>query len=129
MAGKPVVQVTGAKELRAALKHMGADLKDLTRTNKAAAQPVAERAREIAPNVSGRLSGSTRATATRTQGLVAAGGSAVPYAGPIHFGWRARNISPQPFLYDALDQRKDEVVRVYEERVGELVIRVGRETP
>ena len=129
MAGKPVVQVTGAKELRKALKHMGADLSDLTRTNKAAAEPVAQRAREIVPHVTGRLSRNIRATATRTQGLVAAGGSAVPYAGPIHFGWPARNIQPQPFLYDALDQRGDQVVSVYEKHIGDLVVRVGRETP
>jgi len=32
---------------------------------------------------------------------VQAGRASVPYAGPIHWGWPARNIEPQPFLTDA----------------------------
>ncbi len=51
------------------------------------------------------------------------------YAGVIHFGWPRHNIEPQPFLYDALDKRFDEVVRVYEKRITDLVHKLDRETP
>lgn len=129
MAGAPRVQVTGAKELRKALRHMGADLKDMQRTNKAAAKVVADRGREIAPRETGALAGSTRATASQREGAVLAGSRSVPYAGPIHFGWPRHNIEPNPFLYDAADQRGDEVRDVYERRVSELVRRLDRETP
>ena len=126
----PRIQVTGAKELRRALKGMTDDLKDLREIHLAAAKIVEEVAREKVPVRSGRLKRTIRAGATRTKGTVQAGrNGSVPYAGPIHFGWPARNIEAQPFIFDALDARKDQVVRQYEERVGQLVERVGRETP
>lgn len=34
-------------------------------------------------------------------------GSFVPYAGPIHFGWRKRHFRPQPFLFRAAGQKQD----------------------
>jgi len=106
------------------------DLKDLREIHLAAARIVEEVARENAPVRSGRLRRTIKAGATRTRGTVSAGrNGSVPYAGPIHFGWPARNIESQPFIFDALDARKDQVVRQYEERVGQLVERVGRETP
>lgn len=124
------IQVTGAKELRRALKRMDADLKDLTRINKSAAEIVARTARERAPVLTGRLRNTIKVGATRTRGTVSAGNRGnVPYAGPIHFGWPQRNISPQPFIYDALDERRSEVVELYQTRVADLVTRVGRETP
>ncbi len=123
------VQVTGAKELRKALKKMGADVKDLTAINRAAAETVADEARSRAPVLTGALRKSVRAGAGKASGYVKAGGRAIPYAGVIHFGWPRHGISPQPFIYDALDARKDEVVHAYEKRIGDLVERVGRETP
>jgi hypothetical protein len=124
------VEVEGAKELRRALKRMGDDLKDLRAINLEAANAVADRARERVPVVSGRLQRSIKPRATKTRGYVTAGDNRlVPYAGPIHFGWSARNIAPQPFLFDALDDRRDEIVRKYQDRVSGLVERVGRETP
>lgn len=128
-AQRAAVQVEGAKELRRALKHMGADLSDMTKANKAAAQPVYERSRDIVPHVSGALGRTIRVSATRTRASILAGRNGVPYAGPIHFGWRRRNIEPQPFLTDALAEKRSEVVDVYERFIGELVLRVDRETP
>ena len=106
-AGKPAVRVKGAAEFRAAMKRMGADLSDLTAINRQAAETVAGTARDKAPRLTGALESSIRAGATRTRGTVKAGSRAIPYAGVIHFGWPAHNISPQPFIYDALDERVD----------------------
>lgn len=129
MAAPARVQVTGAKELRSAMKRMGADLKDLTRVNKAAAEVVADTARRRVPVLTGRLRKTLRAGATQRTGTVSAGSRLVPYAGPIHFGWPERNIEPQPFIYDALDERKGAVVELYEKRVEELIRKLDRETP
>lgn len=130
MAGaKPAIQVTGAKELRKALSRMGADLRDFTKVNRAVAEMVASLARQKAPVRTGRLQRTIRAGATTRRGTVSAGRTSVPYAGPIHFGWPSRNIEPQPFIYTALDSRRDEVLADYRARVDELVVRVGRETP
>ena len=123
------VQVTGAKELRRALKRMGADLSDLTKINREAAETVLKTARDRAPVQTGRLRRSLKAGATTTRGTVSAGGGLVPYAGPIHFGWPARNIEPNTFIYDALDEKKGEVVSKYEDRITDLVNKLDRETP
>ena len=53
--------------------------------------------------------------------MVRAGFARVPYAGPIHFGWRKRNIQPQPFLYEALDKRRNEVFDRYNKEVRNIL--------
>lgn len=126
---KPAIQVRGAKELRRALKGMDADLKDLSAANKAAAAVVARDAIGRAPRLTGKLAGSIKARSTRTRGFVTAGGPMIPYAGPIHFGWPQHNIAPQPFLYDALDARRSEVIDVYEKRIDSIIREVDARTP
>ncbi len=125
----PKVQVQGGAELRRALRRMGNDLSDLKAVHREAADKVVGEAKARVPVVSGELGASIRAGATKTRGYVAAGKKLVPYAGPIHFGWPARNIEAQPFLYDALDDRREQITTLYERRVGELVLRLDMETP
>ena len=131
MAGKgsATIQVEGAAELRRAMKHMERDLKDLTKIHKAAAAPVMERSKDLVPRVSGALGRTIRLSATRTRASILAGRSGVPYAGPIHYGWRRRNIEPHPFLTDAIAEKRSEVVDIYGMAIGDLVRRVDRETP
>jgi hypothetical protein len=108
---------------------MERDLGDLRDPDRRAAGVVADRARELAPRQSGRLAGSIRVQDQTPGALVAAGGALVPYAGPIHFGWRDRNIEPQPFLTDAQAESAGAVAAVYAEEVADLVRRIDRETP
>jgi hypothetical protein len=72
------------------------------------------------PVRSGRLKSTMRISSTVRSGSVRAGGKrSAPYAGPVHFGWPNRPntakswqggpIAPNPFLYSALDARRDEV--------------------
>ena len=128
-AGKPAIQVTGAKELRKALSKMGRDLGDLRAINLEAAKVVADEAERRAPRRSGTLARTIRPTASKAAGRVAAGRKSVPYAGVIHFGWPGHNIAAQPFIFDALADKAQAVTDKYVERVDALVIRVGRETP
>ena len=129
MAAGPSVKVEGAAEFRRAMKHMGGDLRDLTKIHKKAAQPVKDRAQEIAPVRSGTLRRSIRIRATQKAAGILAGKATVPYAGPIHFGWPRRNIESQPFLYDAAEEKRSEVASIYGDFIGDLVKRVERETP
>lgn len=108
---------------------MGADVKDLTVIHREMADKVSGQARGGAPRRTGALARTVKGKATKTRADVMAGSRTVVYAGPIHFGWPARNIEAQPFLTNALSQRRDDIVRRYERRIGELVERVGRETP
>lgn len=132
MAGtSPQIQVEGAAELRRALKAMGQDLADLKEIHRDAADSVAEGARERVPVVSGTLLGTIRTSVRQTGASVMAGGGRrrVPYAGPIHFGWHRRRIVPQPFLYDAMDDRRAEVAERYESEVAKMVTELDAKTP
>jgi len=131
MAAGPAarVQVIGGPQMRRALKHMGADLADLSAINRQVGEMVLAASHDLVPRLSGDLDASQKLSVTRTRAQIVAGSRLVPYAGPIHFGWPAHNITPQPWLYDALDKRAGEVADAYEKRVAELVTRVGREGP
>ena len=124
----PTVRVEGNRELRAALRSAQRELSKagLKEVNLDAARVVEEEAQRQVPVQSGELKSTIRAAGQQARAVVRAGFKKTPYAGPIHFGWPGHNISPQPFIYDALDARANEVIRVYEERVNELVDKIAR---
>ena len=126
-------QIDGLRETQKALKALGESTKkELKRTHLEAAQIVVNGALRIAPVRTGALAASMRAAATMTSGKVRIGNAAVPYAGVIHFGWPARRIKPQPFIYDSLDGRRNAVAQLYAERLETLSRRyrlAGREMP
>lgn len=128
--GASKVEVEGARELRRALKRLDGNLADLRDVHRDAAEAVRSEAASLVPVLTGRLRSTIRVSARNVQASVLAGGrSLVPYAGPIHFGWRARNIEPQPFLYEAADRRRGEVLDVYQRGVAKLIHRFDREAP
>lgn len=116
------VRVEGLRELTAGLKKLdGMMLKDLKQVSQASAEIVAAEARSGAPVRSGRLVGNIKASGTQAGGIVRVGGLA--YHRVIHFGWARHHIRPNPFLYKALDARRDEVVEKFEREVAGLVDR------
>jgi hypothetical protein len=90
------VTVTGVAELRA-------DLGTLWDAVPAAypelARAMADRISSFAPRRTGRLAGSWEPATDTTS---ASASSGVVYAGPINFGWRARNIRPASFVERAI---------------------------
>ena len=124
MAGRAVVEVEGAKRLRATLKAAGDDLSDLRDVHNRVAGVVTPRARGTAPKRSGTLAGSVRGSGTKTQAVIRAGGARVPYAGPIHFGWPARGIEPQPFISEAAQATEPQWFGIYQDEVEEILDRV-----
>jgi hypothetical protein len=129
-AGRAGVKIEGLADVNKALKNLSKDLKDgLKETHREAGRIVANAAIPLAPVRSGRLVKTIRSNPTQRQGRVAIGNGratgGVPYAGPIHFGWPARRITPQPFVYDALDARINEVRSNYEKAVDRLIVKRG----
>lgn len=122
---RPQVEVKGAKELRKQLKAAGDDLGDLKDTHKKIAQIVEFDALQLAPVVTGGLVGSIRASGTQTSAIVRAGRKSVPYAGPIHWGWPARNITAQPFLVDAQEAKYEDWMGEYTELVDRALNKVA----
>lgn len=95
------VQVDGARKLRRELKKAGGDLGQLRDANRQAARSILPIAAGLAPVTTGRLKASLRVAATNKAGMLRAGRKAVPYAGPIHWGWPLRGIHPRPFMTQA----------------------------
>ncbi len=122
-------KIAGADEVRRKIRNMQdavsktAAKSELKALHGDAAKIVEQDALGRAPVRSGRLRESIRSSGTQKAGVVRAGFARVPYAGPIHFGWAKRNIRPQPFLYDAKDARRDEVVRSVEQGIDALIRR------
>lgn len=131
--GRPIsVKVSGGRELRRDLRRAGAKSKDLTRPNRQLAKTFAPTAAGRAPvGKTGRLAASVRGLGTTTKAIIAAGSASVPYAGPIHFGWPTRPnagrgwrggpISPNPFIYDVIDERRDEIIAAYQAEMDRLM--------
>ena len=102
MAAGPVhIEVRDLDRLRRALRAVERDLprRIVPGALKAATERVyLQQARDETPVRSGTLRGTIRVLATQQRVRLAAGYKRVPYAGPIHFGWRAHNIAANPFL-------------------------------
>jgi hypothetical protein len=118
----PVVQVVGARQLRATMKRAGDDLGDLVDVHGEISRLVVASTR--APRRSGRLAGTVRGSGTKTVATVRAGRSSVPYAGPIHYGWPARHIAPSPFLTDAAHGTEPAWRAMYLDAVEKILARV-----
>ena len=122
---RPEIKVEGAKQLKKKLRQIEGGMADLKAIHAEAAEVVELQATSLVPRRTGKLESTIRSSGTQSAGVVRAGFARVPYAGVIHFGWPGHNIEPQPFLYDALDDRRDEVFDVYQDRVDALIKKNG----
>ena len=106
------VEVVGLERVLNALNKVQEGAPD-QQVFKLMAERVLFEARQRVPVVSGKLQRSGRTSGTKRAGFVRFGNTAVPYAGPAHFGHRPRKqggfMLPNPWLYDAADARADEV--------------------
>jgi hypothetical protein len=116
-----LVRVEGARELEASMHAAADSLAHLDTAGTQAGARLVTVAKTLAPRVSGRLANSIRAERAATSVTVTAGGTTVPYAGPIHWGWAARNIAAQPFLTDALAQASPQITADYARDVAQTV--------
>lgn len=129
MAGRPLVEIEGARELRRQLRAAGDDMEDLKEINRAAAEIAAGAARMRAPRDSGALAGDIRASGTKTAGVIRAGRKRLPYAGPIEWGWPARGIAPHPYLTAGAKATEPVWVPMYEKAVKNALDKVkGKRT-
>lgn len=122
-------KITGDDALRAALASAAGRLdQTMVELGRTAAEIVKREADSIVPVMSGTLQGSIRVGGGK-KAIVRAGKKSIPYAGVIHFGWPGHNIEPQPFLYEAADQRAEDVIKSYQEAMDRLTEQVGAQTP
>lgn len=116
---RPVLEVRGARELRASLRRAGRDTTELKAVHAQVGRIVVAAA--TAPRRTGRLQASVRAGTAASSATVRAGGARVPYAGPIHWGWPARGIAARPFLTDAAQRTEPTWTEVYEREIDRIL--------
>lgn len=102
----------GLRTLQRQLKAAGLDLQDLKDAHARVLEVVLSDAERRVPRRTGRLAASVRGSATANYSVVRAGRAAVPYAAPIHWGWRKHNIQQQPFMLDAIEGNRDEITGI-----------------
>jgi hypothetical protein len=121
------VRVEGLAQLNRELRRLASDRtwqKELGLTNQKAAKiPVAPMKRQAPRGATGGLSTSPRALKAAGRVAIAVGSAKVPYAGPINFGWPARNIAPQEFIYKSITETHDEFMEIYLDMIDDLTTR------
>lgn len=118
MPGDVSVTVTGTAELASTLRRAARDLGDMTQANMAAAKVFVAVAQARAPRLTGALAAATQPAAEKdAAGFV----NALPYFGPIHYGWPARNIEAQPYVDEAVEETEDQWLEVYNRAVAEII--------
>lgn len=118
-------QVEGLGPVVRALQDMGVEVDDLKDAFSAIADKGAQLASSYAPVLTGALAGDVRGNRAKSKAVVTVGRAALPYAGPINYGWAAHNIEPSGFL-----QRADEAMRPYalqqlEDEINQQIRRRG----
>lgn len=122
------VYIEGGPEFIRALRDAGADMKDMTAANKAASSTVANLARVLAPKRSGKLAAAIRAGGNQKIAYVNYGKKSVPYAGPIHWGWKARNIEANEYVSRAAQYSEPQWINAYRKRVDQIIEKVESST-
>lgn len=119
MAGASI-KVEGLKKLSKELKAISTDLPKLLKVvGKDAAGIVAAEAKSIGPRRTGALVGHVVPGVNATSSFVKVSG--LPYVGPIIGGWPKHNIRPNPFIFHALDNKRDAVIDAFQNGVADLI--------
>jgi len=119
------IHVQGLAELQRALAAIsgGKMKRELGKASKAAANVhIVPRMKSDAPRLRGPLGGSVRALGGATRTQIAVGtNTKVQYAGPINFGWPARNIRSQEFIYSSIVKEQEDFLEEYWGAIDRLV--------
>ena len=112
-------------DFRRALRRTDKELpRQMRLANKEAAEAAVPYVKREVPVATGRLRNTVRALATQSRAQVSAGTPArVPYARVINFGWPARNIRPQEYMYKGLREAYPKLRKAYLSAVDRLAKR------
>lgn len=103
------VEVRGLRETVRTLEKFGVEVADLKAAFKRIGTLVVNEAKSLAPHRTGKLAGNIRASNTKNKSVIRDGSAAVPYAGPINYGWAKRGIAPSYFMERAVTAKQGEV--------------------
>ncbi|WP_084130313.1 hypothetical protein [Demequina sp. NBRC 110055] len=118
-SGDVRLRVEGLGRTLRAMSKAGADAEDMRDLMHSLGLIVVHAA--TPPTETGTLASTLRAGRGKTKAVVRAGGARAPYAGVQHYGWPARNITAQPFLSDALNKTRPQILNALNDGLGELL--------
>lgn len=107
------------------LQAIGLEIDDLKAAFAKVADEGAAQAARLAPRQSGALAAGVRGNRAKSKAVVTAGGRAVPYAGPINYGWPARGIAPALFMQRADELMQPIALQRLEEEINQQIRRRG----
>jgi hypothetical protein len=105
------VEVKGADRVAATLRSAARKIENLDAADRRVAASLAQQARSRAPKRTGRLARSTVGIPSPEGGARVQ--ATVIYAGVIHNGWRRHNITPNPFIRDAVEAGVTQAASTY----------------
>lgn len=119
------VRVEGLTKVTRALKGLGLEVDDLKDAFATIAREATEVIARKAPHKSGRLASTVRGNRAQNKAVVRAGKSAVPYAGPINYGWPKRGISASLFMQRGDAEYAPQAVKRLEQELESAITRNG----
>lgn len=121
MSRQSGLRVEGLNAAVRDLQRFGLEVEDLKAAFSKVAAEGARVAARHAPRRSGRLAGDVRGNRAKSKAVVTAGRAAVPYAGPINYGWRARNIAASGFMQKADEEMQPYAIARLEEEINRQI--------
>ena len=115
------VEITGLRSTIRDLQRMGVEAEELKDLMGSIGDLIADAARPLARRATGTMAGSIRPGRVKTRAVIRAGGARIPYAGVQHYGWAARNITPNPYLTQALQARQAAVFAELDKGLQRLI--------
>lgn len=120
------VRVEGLNALVRDLEAAGVELEDLKDVFSDISGRGARFASSFAPKKTGRLARSVRGNRAKNKAVISAGSArAVPWAGPINYGWPARNIAASSFMQRADAAVQDYAIKRLDKGINQLIKRRG----
>lgn len=119
------VRVEGLSQKVRALKAMGLEVDDLKDAFASIAEEAKARVLQHTPKKTGKLAASVRGNRAQSKAVVRAGKAAVPYAGPINYGWAARSITPSLFMQKGDAEMQPLAVKRLEQEIEKAIRKHG----
>jgi hypothetical protein len=120
------VRIEGLNKKVRDLQELGLEVEDLKDAFSTIADEAAEVVTSYAPvGETGALAASIRGNRAKSKAVVRAGKAAVPYAGPINYGWLERNIEPAEYMQKGDQQMQPIAVRRLEEEIEQQARKRG----
>lgn len=104
---------------------MGVEVDDLKGAFGGIAKTAAVVTAGFIPTLTGTLAGSARGNRAKSKAVVTVGRASIPYAGPINYGWPARNIEPAGFFEKTDAVMEPLAGRQIEQELDKLITRKG----